>query len=337
MVNVTIDAVSKTARAEYDKKAAKESAERKAQRAEAAKAAKEAAATKGKAKGKTDTQRFGILMEIVTCIVLQIPCANSKKVQYQDDESTAEIERLVETYGDFILVHMAQPTSGMGGKGLQHSKGTHDVHDFSSTSDENPFHVSVKTNTTTRSAAKICPSIIGQSKKNACAEFMKTHPDEFTTEMSDVDLKRFMATKNYLPAVLTTMLEHTFVDRSSMFYVRENKKDKKDKYACFLSPRLGADLGEVKWDMWGHGFEFTHEKKQKNGDDPSDGWNGSTTLKVRTGAAGSRAKSLALAEWQFHKNRNNLKMRWNFANLVDLLRETHLDVHEMIRTASDEA
>jgi hypothetical protein len=316
MVNVTIDDASKTAKAEHDEKAAVQAAERKAQRAEEAKAAK---AAKAATKGKTDTQRFGILMEIVICIVLQIPCANSKKVQYQDDESKAEIERMVATYGEFIRAHM-------GDKGLQHSKGTHDVHDFLSISDENPFHVSVKTNTLTKSAAKISPSVIGQSRKNACAAFRKTHPDEFTFEMSDDDLKRFMATKQNVPAILTAMLEHTFVDRSSMLYVRENAKN---KYACFLSPRLGASLSAVQWDRWGHGFEFTHEKRQKNSDDPSDGWDESTTLKVRTGAAGSRAKSLALAEWQFHTKRNNLKMRWNFSNLVDFLRETHLDVHEM--------
>lgn len=221
-------------------------------------------------KAGLDTQKIGYLFEIAVAEVLGIAYNKPRQPKYQDLDSCALLEKFKARINDFVKEHWGQ-------ENLYHEPGQHSPHDFSGPN----CNLSVKTNKAPKSQCKICPTHIGQSKKNLCNVL------GLGVVLSDEEMKSYIVEN--VPVILSKMFEHTFLDngavQSQMLYYRLC-----DNFLCKIVMK-----GVVNWQNYD--FEFSHIKNNKV-------WNSSSVLRVKFGN-----KFVNLVEFQFHKNRP-LKMRW---------------------------
>jgi hypothetical protein len=140
---------------------------------------------------------------------------------------------------------------------------------------------------TTKSRGKVCPQVIGQcSKKN----FYKY----FNLDCS-YNIKNYI--QNNKETLLSRYFEYTFL--CPVLYYNE-----KEDELLLINKR--QDILWKKYD-----FEFSHIQYNKE-------WNGSTTLYMIDEFT---EKDISIGEFQIHNNRDSIKFRWYFDNILHLFPE----------------
>jgi hypothetical protein len=135
---------------------------------------------------------------------------------------------------------------------------------------------------------KVSPQIIGQpSKKKFCEYFKKYLNIDENYSIEEI--------KDFIIVNIDTLLHHytinTFLSpiiyynetRDILYYIKINKK--------------------IIWNK--NDVSFTHIIKNKK-------WNESSSVKIN---------NITIGEFQIHNNRNNIKFRWNFENLLKIYKD----------------
>jgi hypothetical protein len=138
---------------------------------------------------------------------------------------------------------------------------------------------------TTKTRGKVCPQVIGQCTK-------KTFCDYFNIINTDIaNVKIYI--QNNIPLLLKNYFDNTFL--CPILYYNE----KLDKLAIIKRKE------EIIWNQYN--LEFRHIQYNKQ-------WLGSTTLYIIDEITN---KNIPLGEFQIHNQRDTIKFRWYFENLLN--------------------
>jgi hypothetical protein len=149
---------------------------------------------------------------------------------------------------------------------------------FDFTCVDNPYiTLSAKT---TKKGNKVCPQVIGQPTKKTFCQYFGI--DNNST--SDY-IKEYI--ENNVSFILYKYFENTF-DQPIVYYNEERD--------LLLFVRNCSDI-----DWYIHNIEFSHKQKYKK-------WIESTTIRIN---------GTSIGEFQIHKNRDNIKFRWYFENVLE--------------------
>jgi hypothetical protein len=142
---------------------------------------------------------------------------------------------------------------------------------------------------TTKYRGKVCPQVIGQcTRKNFCHHFNLAYLDI-------ANVKEFI--QNNIQHVVTTYFENTFL--CPILYYNENENT-----LSIIKKRQ-----DILWKKYT--LEFRHIQKNKE-------WGGSTTLYLIDEVS---ENNIPLGEFQIHTNRDVIKFRWYFENLLQYFPE----------------
>ena len=138
---------------------------------------------------------------------------------------------------------------------------------------------------TTKKDGKVCPQVIGQPSRKKFCEYFNVSSDSNSLD----------SIKKYIEQNVKNMLEIYFdntFDCSIIYY------NKHKKLLYFINKKEN-----ISWDQ----FEiiFSHIKKNKI-------WNESSTVSINGNTIG---------EFQIHNNRDCIKFRWSFENLLNLFKD----------------
>ena len=145
-----------------------------------------------------------------------------------------------------------------------------------------PCYLSLKSNK--KNGCKVAPQVIGQpSKKKFCNHF------NIDLNLDDEKIKEYII--NNIKNLLSEYFKYTF-DCSILYYHDEKNK------LMFIKCEKYVDWKDID-------INFTHINNKKN-------WNEGTTIKIG---------KTSIGEFQFHNNRDNIKFRWCFENLLDYFKD----------------
>lgn len=162
--------------------------------------------------------------------------------------------------------------------------------DFNGIANGIPVSISVKSNI---NGDKVCPQNIGQTTKQRFCQHVNLPEDS-----SDVDIKEWILTNpNHLLQEYATHLNHCDYLVHVQASKPKNKNSIRVKSISWYKRELFQNIN------WQDG-ECTFTKKT------SDTWKESSSIRFR---------NIPIGEFQVHNNRNNIKFRFNFRNLLKLL------------------
>jgi len=162
--------------------------------------------------------------------------------------------------------------------------------DFNGVAHGEPVTISVKSNT---NGNKVCPQIIGQTTKQRFCEYVNLPEGS-----SDVDIKEWILNNpNFLLQEYATHLNHC----DYLVHVQASKpKNKNQINIKSISWYKKSVFDNIEWQEG----QCTFTKKTP------DTWKESSSIRFR---------NIPIGEFQVHNNRNNIKFRFNFRNLLKLL------------------
>ena len=131
---------------------------------------------------------------------------------------------------------------------------------------------------TTKCGDKVCPQVIGQPTK-------KKFREHFGITDTSIDIKDYI--QHNIHFMLVKYFEYTF-DCPIVYY------NKKRDLALFINT-----ITSIDWTPYI--IEFSHRRNN------TGKWNESTTISI---------DGLNIGEFQVHNNRDNIKFRWNFENIL---------------------
>ena len=162
--------------------------------------------------------------------------------------------------------------------------------DFNGIANGIPVSISVKSNI---NGDKVCPQNIGQTTKQRFCQHVNLPEDS-----SDVDIKEWiLANPNHLLRDYATHLNHCDYLVHVQASKPKNKNSIRVKSISWYKRELFQNIN------WQDG-ECTFTKKTP------DTWKESSSIRFR---------NIPIGEFQVHNNRNNIKFRFNFRNLLKLL------------------
>lgn len=133
---------------------------------------------------------------------------------------------------------------------------------------------------TTKRDGKVCPQVIGQPSKKKFCTFFGLG------ELANEQIKEYIIEN--VGGLLDTYLQHTF-DCPIIYY----NKAKNEVLFVKLKEK-------IHWEN----ITFSHALKNK-------AWNESTSIKMN---------NVTIGEFQIHNNRDGIKFRWSFKNMLDLFK-----------------
>lgn len=147
--------------------------------------------------------------------------------------------------------------------------------------DDNNIKLSAKT---TKKNAKVCPQVIGQPSKKKFCDFFGI---EQTTNTEEI--------KNYIENNITKLLNDYINNTFDCPIVYYNKH--KDK---ILFIKIKKNIDWINYNL-----TFSHILKNKK-------WNESSSIII---------SDITIGEFQIHNNRDCVKFRWSFENLLNLFKD----------------
>ncbi len=155
--------------------------------------------------------------------------------------------------------------------------------------------LSLKTNI----GKKVCPPEVGQPNDKTCYLYFKNFVND--DHIDKVNFKQMVY--NYIDELIPIYLSHMF-DSDYMLRIRENSKNE----VLTTGYAYGFDIVEKDF-----GKDFKWEKEKFSFSQPAiDKWNESNTVSYA---------GISLGEFQVHNNRNCFKFRFNFDNLLKIIRK----------------
>ncbi len=170
---------------------------------------------------------------------------------------------------------------------LKHTAKNGSQYDFTGEEDET-IKLSAKT---TKKDGKVCPQVIGQPSKKKFCEFFNVDIN-FTLEQI----------KEYIEANVDKMLNIYFdltFDCPILYY-----NQKKDVLQLVKLTNINGEHQKINWTEIV--IEFSHKKKNKS-------WTESSTISIN---------NVTIGEFQIHNNRDCIKFRWAFENLLKIFPNT---------------
>jgi len=178
-------------------------------------------------------------------------------------------------------------------KTVKHTGTKNGRYDITGTNDDGTVgYLSIKSSKSQK--GRVCPQVIGQPCHNVFCDYFKLPK----TSNQD-DIKRFIITN--IATLLAEYFNHTF--DCDIFYYNENRD--KCIYVKTIKP--------VEWKELQ--FAFTRGIGE---------WKESSTLHLVNG----NNKPTTIGEFQVHNNRNGIKFRWIFENVLQLFSES-FDIKEL--------
>ncbi len=169
-------------------------------------------------------------------------------------------------------------------------------------------YVSLKTNFT---GYKVCPQVIGQTT-------LKKYRHYFDLDESYdiVELKKYILT--HISDLLQAYMKNTF-HCDILYYMKAKGRGKEKKSKIQIIPYDIDALSSTIHLFDTHKISFSHIVKNKE-------WNESTTV-YYTDNDGIR---YSIGEFQIHHHRDNIKFRWIFPTLIEILKIKYIEITHSI-------
>lgn len=178
---------------------------------------------------------------------------------------------------------------------LKHIASCGNPHDFKILSNDNcnNNYLSAKTckkgKNNSKKNGKVAPQIIGQASKKKFYEYFKNYINidinNNIEEIKDIIIKNInILLDHYTINTFNSPIIYYNETRDTLYYIKQNKK--------------------INWNK--DDIHFTHIIKNKN-------WNESSSIKIN---------NITIGEFQVHNNRDNIKFRWNFENLLNIYKDS---------------
>lgn len=224
------------------------------------------------------TEDTGKIFEKAICDSVGIPYDGPFKYS-QDD-----VDKLVPRLSKILTENLFPPCIHTAKKGARY--------DF--TSLDGKMHLSAKSNK--KKGGKLAAQVIGQATPT---KFCTILGIEYTT---NENLKQYI--QDNISSILSVLWGYTF-DSPLIYYVKATNTIR------FITPRnsgLSAtaataattSTAPVNWSEYQYNWTLSYDK-----------WEGSSTVNVTIDG-----KKESILEWQFHKNRKNMAIRWSIENIL---------------------
>jgi hypothetical protein len=244
-----------------------------------------------------NNETFGMSAEIAMCKVYK--CETSPEENRGDKDLIEKLIKLFENNKEKLGFSKLEYTGEKG-----------NPVDFIDSKKDSELNKTISIKTNMKNNDKVCPQEIGQCTKEKFKEKLYSKILKIDDPFNQIDDKKI---KEFILSHIKLLIPLYF-DKLFCCDILVHIKPKDDTYELKIINKENLKLSKIKEIFKKVIFTFTKDKVEN--------WNESNTVYIQNDK--DSKDKLTLGEFQIHKNRNCIKFRFNYSNLITFLEKKEL-------------